>query len=335
MNKKTALFLALSLLCFVLVFVVALMVGKYAIPIDEFFKAAFTSDEAFATQRSVIYSLRLPRTIIAGLTGIGLSLSGLLYQEIFQNKLTSPDLLGVSSGAAVGAALAIILGLGSASISVFAFIAGVATVILTMLLSKLFKNGSSLTLVLSGIIVGGFMSALLSVIKFLADPVTTLSSITYWLMGSFENSTMEKVFILLPIVGICAVVLIVLSWRINIVAMGREQAQTKGINYGLFRILIIGLATLLTATSVAFSGTIGWIGLVIPHVVRTLVGRDTVKTIPLCITFGGVFMIVVDILSRSFTNQEIPLSAVTGVIGTVIFVIILVTKRRDVNAYKD
>ena len=335
MNKKTALFLALSLLCFILIFVVALMVGKYAIPIDEFFKAAFTSDEAFATQRSVIYSLRLPRTIIAGLTGIGLSLSGLLYQEIFQNKLTSPDLLGVSSGAAVGAALAIILGLGSAFISVFAFIAGVATVILTMLLSKLFKNGSSLTLVLSGIIVGGFMSALLSVIKFLADPVTTLSSITYWLMGSFENSTMEKVFILLPIVGICAVVLIVLSWRINIVAMGKEQAQTKGINYGLYRILIIGIATLLTATSVAFSGTIGWIGLVIPHVVRTLVGRDTVKTIPLCITFGGVFMIVVDILSRSFTNQEIPLSAVTGVIGTVIFVIILVTKRRDVNAYKD
>ncbi|MDY6392598.1 MAG: iron ABC transporter permease [Bacilli bacterium] len=331
MNKKTALFLTISLLCFALVFVLALMVGKYSIPIDEFFKAAFTSDEAFATQRSVIFNLRLPRTIVAGLTGIGLSLSGLLYQEIFQNKLTSPDLLGVSSGAAVGAALAIILGLGSVFVSTFAFITGVMTVGLTLLLSRLFKNGSSITLVLAGIIVGGFMSALLSVIKFLADPVTTLSSITYWLMGSFENSTMEKVWILLPVVGVCAVILVLLSWRINIVAMGREQAQTKGIKYGLYRFLIIGIATLLTATSVAFSGTIGWIGLVIPHVVRTIVGRDTRRTIPLCITFGGVFMIVVDILSRSFTNNEIPLSAVTGVIGTIIFVIILLTKRRDAN----
>lgn len=335
MNKKTALFLTVSLVCFALVFVVALMVGKYSIPINEFFKAVFTADEAFFTQRSIVLNLRLPRTVIAGLTGIGLSLSGLLYQEIFRNKLTSPDLLGVSSGAAVGAALAIILGLGSAFISIFAFITGVATVILTMLLSRLFKNGSSITLVLAGIIVGGFMSALLSIIKYLADPVTTLSSITYWLMGSFENSTMEKVWILLPIVGVCATVLVILSWRINIVAMGREQAQTKGINYGLYRILIIGIATLLTATSVAFSGTIGWIGLVIPHVVRTIVGRDARRTIPLCITFGGVFMMAVDILSRSFTNQEIPLSAVTGVIGTVIFVVILLTKRRETNANKD
>ena len=324
MNKKTALFLTVSLVCFALVFVVALMVGKYSIPINEFFKAVFTADEAFFTQRSIVLNLRLPRTVIAGLTGIGLSLSGLLYQEIFRNKLTSPDLLGVSSGAAVGAALAIILGLGSAFISIFAFITGVATVILTMLLSRLFKNGSSITLVLAGIIVGGFMSALLSIIKYLADPVTTLSSITYWLMGSFENSTMEKVWILLPIVGVCATVLVILSWRINIVAMGREQAQTKGI-----------IATLLTATSVAFSGTIGWIGLVIPHVVRTIVGRDARRTIPLCITFGGVFMMAVDILSRSFTNQEIPLSAVTGVIGTVIFVVILLTKRRETNANKD
>lgn len=335
MNKKTVLFLVISLLCFAAVFVTALMVGKYSIPIPDFFRAVFTNDEAFATQRSVIYSLRLPRTLIAGLTGIALSLSGLLYQEIFQNKLTSPDLLGVSSGAAVGAAFAIILELGSAFVSIFAFIAGVGTVLLTLLLSKLFKNGSSITLVLAGIIVGGFMSALLSVIKFMADPMTTLASITYWLMGSFENSTMNNVWILLPIVGVCCLVLVVLSWRINIVAMGREQAQTKGINYTLYRILIIGMATLLTATAVSFSGTIGWIGLVIPHVVRTLVGRDTRRTIPLCITFGGVFMIAVDILSRSFTNQEIPLSAVTGVIGTIIFVIILIIKRRELNAYKD
>ena len=335
MNRKTILYLVISFLCFAIIFATALMVGKYSIPVPDFFKAVFTNDEAFSTQRSVILNLRLPRTIIAGLTGIALSISGLLYQEIFQNKLTSPDLLGVSSGAAVGASVAIVLGLGSAFVSIFAFIAGVGTVLLTLLLSRLFKNGSSITLILAGIIVGGFMSALLSVIKFLADPMTTLASITYWLMGSFEESTMNSVYILLPIVAVCAIVLVILSWRINIVAMGREQAQTKGVNYTVYRILIIGIATLLTATAVSFSGTIGWIGLVIPHVVRTLVGRDTRRTIPLCITFGGVFMILVDVLSRSFTNQEIPLSAVTGVIGTVIFVVILLFKRRDSNAYKD
>ena len=335
MNKRTTLFLIISFLCFAVVFVIALMVGKYSISITDFFQAVFTNDEALATQRSVILKLRLPRTIIAGLTGIALSVSGLLYQEVFRNKLTSPDLLGVSSGAAVGASLAIILGLGSAFVSIFAFIVGVGTVLLTMLLSRLFKNGSSITLVLAGIIVGGFMSALLSIIKFMADPTTTLSSITYWLMGSFENSTMSYVWILLPVVVVCCVVLVILSWRINIVAMGKEQAQTKGVPYAVYRLLIIGMATLLTATSVAFSGTIGWIGLVIPHLVRTLVGIDTRRTIPLCITFGGVFMIIVDILSRSFTNQEIPLSAVTGVIGTIIFVIILITKRRDTYAYKD
>jgi len=335
MNKKTVLFLIVSFLCFAIFFVVALMVGKYSIPIGDFFQAVFTNDEAFATQRSVILNLRLPRTIVAGLSGIALSVSGLLYQEIFRNKLTSPDLLGVSSGAAVGASLAIILGLGSAFVSIFAFIAGVGTVLLTLLLAKLFRNGSSITLVLAGIIVGGFMSALLSIIKFLADPMTTLASITYWLMGSFENSTVNSVWILLPVVVVCCGVLVTLSWRINIVAMGREQAQTKGINYNVYRILIIGIATLLTATAVSFSGTIGWIGLVIPHVVRTLFGRDTRRTIPLCITFGGVFMIMVDIFSRSFTNQEIPLSAVTGVIGTIIFVVILIAKRRELNAYKD
>lgn len=335
MNKRTTLSLIISFLCFAVVFVIALMVGKYSISIADFFKALFSNDAAFATQRSVILKLRLPRTIVAGLTGIALSVSGLLYQEVFQNKLTSPDLLGVSSGAAVGASLAIILGLSSAFVSIFAFVAGVGTVLLTMLLSRLFKNGSSITLVLAGIIVGGFMSALLSVIKFLADPMTTLASITYWLMGSFENSTMSYVWILLPIVAICCIFLIVVSWRINIVAMGREQAQTKGVPYAVYRILIIGVATLLTATAVSFSGTIGWIGLVIPHVVRTIVGSDARRTIPLCITFGGVFMIIVDILSRSFTNQEIPLSAVTGVIGTIIFVIILIMKRRDFYAYKD
>lgn len=333
MNKKTLLFLIVSILSFVFLFVFALMIGKYSISIPDFVKAVFTNDEAYQTQRSIIINLRLPRTLVAALSGIGLSLSGLLYQEIFQNKLTSPDLLGVSSGAALGAAIAITLGLSSIFVSVFAFLLGIETVLITILISKLFKNGSSITLILAGIIVGGFMSAALSLVKYFADPTTTLASITYWLMGSFENSTMKIVYVMLPIVVVSCVVLLVLSWRINIVALGQEEAQTKGINYKLYRYLIIGIATLLTACAVAFNGTISWVGLVIPHIVRLISGRDTRRSIPLCITFGGLFMIIVDIISRTFTKSEIPLSAITGLLGTVIFVVILLSKRREYNEH--
>ena len=255
-------------------------------------------------------------------------MSGLLYQEIFQNKLTSPNLLGVSSGAALGAAVAIILGLHSILVSTFAFAFGIITVVVTILIARLFKNGS-ITLILSGVIVGGFMSALLSFVKYFADPTTTLTSITYWLMGSFENTTIETVYIMLPIVVITSVVLIVLSWQINIVALGEEEAQTKGLNYRAYKYSIITIATLLTSLAVAFSGTVSWVGLVVPHIVRLISGRDARKSIPLCITFGGIFMIVVDMISRSFTKAEIPLSAVTGVLGTIIFITILIVKRKE------
>jgi iron complex transport system permease protein len=268
---------------------------------------------------------------VAALSGIGLSLSGLLYQEIFQNKLTSPDLLGVSSGAALGTAIAITLGLSSIFVSVFAFLLGIETVLITILISKLFKNGSSITLILAGIIVGGFMSAALSLVKYFADPTTTLASITYWLMGSFENSTMKIVYVMLPIVVVSCVVLLVLSWRINIVALGQEEAQTKGVNYVFYRTLIILIATLLTASSVAFAGTISWIGLVIPHIVRLCVGRDTTKTIPLSITFGASFMIISDILCRSFTAAEIPISAITGFFGTIVFIAIMYARRNTLH----
>lgn len=326
-NKKTLIFFATSLLLFIIVFFLALMVGRYNITFSNFFKALFTDDTNVQTDRSVIFTLRLPRTIVAALTGIALSLSGLLYQETFQNKLTSPDLLGVSNGAGVGAALAIVIGLSTALISVLAFVVGVLTVVATVVIAKFFRNDSSTILLLSGIIVGGLMSSFLSLIKYFAGNEVKLASITYWLMGSFANAKMETVYILLPIVAVSTIFLLSISWRINIVALGREEAQTKGLNYTFYRYLIIGIATLLTASTVAFSGTISWIGLVIPHIVRLIVGRNTRKTIPLCVTFGGLFMVVVDILSRTFTSEEIPLSAVTGLFGTIIFVIILFVKR--------
>ncbi len=330
-KNKTAIILTICLPIFLVVFALGLILGRYGISFEGFFKAIFTNDHAFDMERSIIINLRLPRTIIACLTGMALSVSGLLYQETFRNKLVSPDLLGVSSGASVGAGLAIILGLSSAAISLFSFVFGIVAVAFTMLVFKAFNNKSSAMLVMAGIIVGGLMSSILSFIKYFASDEVVLFSITYWLMGSFENSTMENVWIMLPIVAVCCTFLLVVSWRINLVALGREEALTKGINYNFYRTAIIIIATLLTAVTVSFCGTISWVGLVVPHIARLLVGRNTRKSIPVCMAFGGIFMILVDILSRTFTSAEIPISAVTGLFGTVIFVAILIQRRRRVQ----
>lgn len=334
-KKRTLISLLASIAVLVIVFALALMLGRFRIKIDDFFKAVFTDDESLNIQRSIIVNLRFPRTVMATFVGVGLSLSGLLYQETFRNKLVSPDLLGVSTGASVGAAIAIVLGLSSAFISIFAFLMGLLTVFVTVMISKLFRNGSSTILLLSGIIVGGFMSAILSLIKYLSSDITTLASITYWLMGSFESASMNKNYILMGVVVVCVVALLLISHPINLVNQGRVEAQTKGINYKFYRTLIIVISTILTAISVCFCGTISWIGLVIPHIVRLLAGRDAKRTIPLCITFGSTFMILVDIISRTFTDSEIPLSAVTGLLGTIIFVVILIIRRRKLNEHKD
>ena len=335
LKRRTIISFIISIVVFIVIFALALMLGKYRIGIEDFFKAIFSNDSSLDTQRSIIVNLRLPRTVMAAFVGVGLSLSGLLYQETFRNKLVSPDLLGVSTGASVGAALAIVLGLSSALISVFAFVVGLLTVFATVMISKLFKNGSSTILLLSGIIVGGFMSAILSMIKYFSIDITTLASITYWLMGSFESADMNRNYILMGVVVVCVIVLLLISHPINLINQGKAEAQTKGINYNFYRGLIIVLSTVLTAISVCFCGTISWVGLVIPHIVRLLAGRDAKRTIPLCVTFGGTFMILVDILSRTFTDSEIPLSAVTGLIGTLIFVTILTIKRRMLNEHKD
>lgn len=335
LTRRTLLAFIISIVIFTIIFAASLMLGRYKIEIEDFFKAVFTKDSSLDTQRSIIFNLRLPRTIMATFVGIGLSLSGLLYQETFRNKLVSPDLLGVSTGASVGAAFAIVLGLSSALISVFAFMMGLLTVLATVMISKLFRNGSSTILLLSGIIVGGFMSAILSLIKYFSYDITTLASITYWLMGSFENATLYQDYFLIGTVGVCVVILLLISHPINLVNQGKAEAQTKGIHYNFYRGLIIVLSTILTAISVCFCGTISWIGLVIPHIVRLLAGRDAKRTIPLCITFGATFMVLVDILSRTFTDSEIPLSAVTGLLGTLIFVTILFIKRGKLNEHKD
>ncbi len=329
-TKKVIIITSISLFLLIIVFFLALLIGRYSISIQSFFQVLAGSNSANSIDKSVILSLRLPRTIVALLVGVALSLSGLIYQETFQNKLVSPDFLGVSTGAGFGATVAIIIGCTGLMISFTAFLFGIITMLITVFVAKIFKNNSQTTLLLSGIIVGGFMSAGISFIKFLADTDKQLGEIVYWLLGTFSKATMDDVWILLPIVAVCAIALFVIRWRINIVALGRSEATTLGLNYTFYRGLIIIISTLLTASAVAYSGIVGWIGLVIPHLVRLMVGRDTKKTIPLTILLGAIFTIICDIISRSFTASEIPLSAVTGFLGTPIFIIVLFIRRKTI-----
>ena len=330
-NKRTIYIFAGFAIVLVILFFVALMVGKYTIGFNDFFKALFTSDDKFATDRSVIINLRLPRSLMAILVGAGLSVSGLVYQELFQNKLVSPDFLGVSSGASVGAALSILIGMSGIVICLFSFAFGILTMVCTLFIAKAFKNKSPIILLLSGIIMGGFLEACLSFIKFMADTDSQLGEITFWLLGSFQNVVINDVYIMLPISLFCIAALMIIRWRINIVALGKEQAESKGLNYGFYKGLLIVIVTILTSASVAFAGVIGWVGLVVPHISRLLVGRNTAKSLPLTIFIGAIFMLMCDIVSKSFTFSEIPLSAVSGFIGTPIFIGILAFKKGNKN----
>jgi iron complex transport system permease protein len=263
--------------------------------------------------------------------GVALSISGLVYQETFQNRLVSPDILGVSSGASVGVALGLLIGLPVMYISFFGFVLGLVSMLATLALAKVFKNKTPTILILSGVIVSGFMTSILSIIKTAANTDTVLPAITYWLLGSFDKVEMSDVFIIAPFIIVGSTIMLVIRWQINVIALGEEEAVTKGINYKGYRLVIILVATLITASSVAFAGVIGWIGLVIPHIVRLLIGRNTKYTVPLCMTLGAAFMIIADILSRSIFQAEIPLSAITGFIGVPIFVLILSFVKNEVN----
>lgn len=328
-KKKIPYFvIPLTGLVFILViFLISLVNGQYTISAGASFKALFGAAES-NTDQVVVWTLRVPRTLVACLVGIALSLSGLIYQSTFQNELVSPDIIGVSSGASVGVAFGILVGMPLMIVSGIGFIFGAGAMVLTILIARVFKNKSTIMLVIAGILVSGLMGSIVSLIKAFAPVDTALPSIVYWLMGSFQSVTMTHFWVLLPIVGVCAIFLFAISGKIlNNVALGQEEAKSKGINYKAWRIVILVVGTVLTASSVAVAGTIGWVGLVIPHITRLLVGHTAQKTIPVAITFGGAFMMMTDVLARTMTQAEIPVGAITGVLGIVIFMLILALQR--------
>ena len=309
-----------------------MLLGKYEVSVRDIiliFKNQIfnTNSNIDEMSKNVILGLRFPRVLAAIVVGASLSISGVCYQGIFNNPLVSPDFLGVSQGACIGAAIAILFSMSAVFINVFAFVGGIISVIITIFISKIIKYKSNINMVLSGIIVGTLMSSVLGFIKFIADPDTELASITYWTMGSFSYIDINVVIISVIFVLICSFILYKISWKIDILATGEDEARILGVNTHLVRRIVIICATILTATSICIAGTIGWVGLIIPHFSRILVGSANKKLIPISMISGSIFMILVDTMTRTIGNIEMPVSILTGFIGAPCFLLLLYVKR--------
>jgi iron complex transport system permease protein len=268
---------------------------------------------------TVLFRIRLPRVAAAALVGAALSAAGAAYQGLFRNPLVSPDILGVSAGSGFGAALAIFYSFGSFATNFSAFGFGVATALLVSLLARRFRGDSTLALVLVGIIAGSLFSSATSFLKLVADPTNVLPAITYWLMGSLASVRGVDLLFAAPPILLSLALLYALRWRINALTMGEDEARSLGTDVGLVRGLIVASATLATAASVAISGMIGWVGLVIPHLARMLVGSDYRALLPASMLIGAAFLLGVDDLSRLLTTSEIPLGILTSFVGAPFF----------------
>lgn len=327
-NKQNKLISIVFIILLVVLAIISLCIGKYEVtPIDSI-KAIFGSSDIDKMTMNVVLGLRLPRIIATIIVGAALSVSGTAYQGLFKNPLISSDFLGVSSGAAIGAAIGILLSLTNTYVSLFAFIGGIAAVSLTSLIPTLLKNRSNITLVLSGIIVSSFLSSILGFIKFIADPNGELASITYWTMGSFSYISLQNIIPVLVIIIPSLIVLILISWWIDVMSMGESEARILGANVRLIKTVVIVMATLLTSSSVCLVGTIGWVSLVIPHLTRLLFGNTNKVVIPNSALLGSIFMLIVDTLTRIIGPIEMPVSIMTGIIGVPFFIWLLI-KRKD------
>jgi iron complex transport system permease protein len=283
------------------------------------------------TVETVIFEVRLPRALIAMAVGAGLSISGASYQGMFRNPLVSPDILGVSAAAGFGAAVAILISGNSATIQILAFLSGVAGVVLTYLISRVYKTTPVLMLVLSGVVVGSLFSALISVTKYVADPDSKLPAITFWLMGSLSTTSMKDLVTTIPPILVGSAGLMAVSWRINILAMGDDEARSLGVKTELLKAVIIICTTVVTAAAVCVAGIIGWVGLVIPHIARMLVGPDHKVLLPATLSIGAAYMLFIDDLARTLTAAEIPLGILTAIIGAPFFAYLL---RRTKGGWK-
>jgi iron complex transport system permease protein len=332
-KRKTGLFVIILLIIILLVTAtLSLLLGRFDISVRECFGIIFSKIlpiEPFWTkvQNNMLMMVRLPRVVIAVLVGASLSVAGTSYQCIFRNPMSAPDILGASTGAAFGAALSILLQKSYMEITAWALISSMICVLLVLFVSRLCKGNQILNLILAGIMVGSLFSAGTSYIKLIADPNNTLPAITFWMMGSLSGADTAKMsYIWIPIL-IGMVPIFVLRWKINILTLDDDEAKTMGINTRLTRTIVIISATLLTAASVSVSGMIGWVGLVMPHVARKLVGDDCRILIPAAALVGGIFLVLTDDICRTLYTTEVPLGILTSLIGAPFFIYLMIRAR--------
>lgn len=329
MDKESKEIISILLLIFlpIILFFASFLLGRYPIVpfdvINTLLCPIFPQCEVSPTITTIVFEIRLPRILGAFVVGSSLAMAGVAFQSIFKNPLVSSDLLGVSNGAGFGAALAILISGVGVVTQIFAFIFGIISVSITYMLSKAYKSGGILVLVLSGVAISAFFSALVSAIKFVADPNVKLPEIVYWLMGSLASVTVDKLIMILVPVALGMIILFALRWNMNLLAMGDEEAQSLGINPSRVRLLIIIGCTLLTSAAVSISGIIGWIGLVIPHMARMVVGSDNRILIPASLSLGASFLLLIDNISRALISIEIPIGVLTAIIGVPIFLYLL------------
>jgi iron complex transport system permease protein len=324
----------LSLSVLLALVLISIAVGKYRIGPGELVTALINrlqggDGEVPTVIETVIFQIRLPRITAAVLVGAALAAAGATYQSLFRNPLASPDILGVSAGAGLGAAAGIFLSLPVAGIQLLAFAFGSFTVLLVYVISRAVRGHDPvLVLVLAGVVMGTLAGSCISLLKYLADPYDKLPAITFWLLGSLNAVNPADMQVSLLLVGLGLVPLYLLRWRMNLMSLGDEEARALGVNAGRLRLVFIMSATLVTASAVSISGVIGWVGLMIPHIARLLVGPDFARLLPTSMLLGAAYLLGVDDLARTIGEVEIPLGILTAFLGAPFFLWLLAHSRR-------
>lgn len=310
-------------------FLLSFVVGRYGVPLGQVVRILLSGvlplGQTWTDNMAIaVLNVRLPRILLACLVGCGLSAAGTGYQTVFQNPMAAPDILGASSGACFGAALAIMTGQSAVMITVFAFLASLLSVALVYLVGNHTRGNRVVNLLLAGIMVGSLFSACTSYIKLVADPTNQLPQITYWIMGSLSGTRMGTVRFAAVCMAVGLVPLLLLRWRMNLLTLSPDEARAMGVHTDRLRLAVILSSTVLTAAAVSVSGMIGWVGLVIPHLSRRIVGSDCRRLMPMSCLFGAAFLLLVDNMARCLTATEIPIGILTAFVGAPFFIYLMV-----------
>lgn len=328
------LWLATAVAALVALIVWSISVGRFPVEASDVVQAllgvAMGTESGLAKNlEAVILQVRGPRVVAAVAVGAALAAAGAAYQNLFKNPLVSPDILGVSAGCALGAGVAILLSLPILAIQGLAFIGGVTAAALVVAVGAwVGKRDPMLTLILTGVVVGSLLSAGVALVKYVADPYNQLPAITFWLLGSFGGVVPGDLAVTLPLLAIGVAPLVLLRWRIDLLSLSDDEARSLGVDIAKLRLVVIGCATLVSASAVALAGVIGWVGLVIPHAARLLVGASFARVLPLSLVLGASFMLAVDTLCRTVVATEIPPGVLTAFVGTPVFIGLLAATLR-------